>query len=67
MITVIVVTLNLMDNSSAFFVNMGVNSIFYEEFLVMFRLKREKNTTSTTIRVKSIDTAIIITNHTTRV
>lgn len=37
------ILLFILDNACSFFVNMLVNSMFYEEFLVMVRLRKEEN------------------------
>lgn len=42
----IVVSISIFDGGLSFFVNMFVNSVFYNEFLVMFRLKKESAVTS---------------------
>lgn len=36
------------DSGASFFINLTVNSVFYDEFLVMFRLKKQANQISST-------------------
>ena len=51
-------TLSYMDNGFSFFINMYVNSLFYEEFLILFGFKKsrsESNNTTTNSSLNNIN------------